>query len=176
MTEPNPIPEPARYEPHDTVREVLEFFDEMDPADFASVCRSPGVDMGFLRVAQAVLEPRGRLAGDAVVGIPEAERRWAQGVHLAAALHKHKLARPRARAGESLAAFFKEARLNRLLEVSGPLLFPEARRVVSHAISKRAPMDPADLIDLLLTDGTERRQSSRIRIARDYVRAQHHNR
>ena len=162
----------AAYEPHATVAALTRYFMHMTPGDMASVRRSPDLTTAFFRVGEDVLQPRGMLAGGAL-GVSEQERRWAHAVHLTARLHAAGLCSLRRRAGEALAEFLSEMRLNRLLEVRGEPLRVEVRRVVGHAISARAALHPADLADLILGEGTDRHDTSRTRLARDYVRGVH---
>lgn len=160
------------HEPADTIRALAEYFPKMPAGDFVVVRRRGTVTPAFLRVAQVVLEPRGRLAGGEVP-IPEQERRWAQVVSLTAQLHARGLLVRDVRAGFALGGFLKEARLSKLLEARGEGLRREARVVVAHAISQMTKMNFSTLAELILEDGTSRHEEARVRVARDYVRATH---
>lgn len=170
---PEDAPTPERvYEPADTIRALVGHFPTMSTGDFVAIRRSGDVTPAFLRVAQVVLEPRGRLAGGEVP-IPEQERRWAQVVSLTAQLHARGLLVRDVRAGFALGSFLKEARLNKLLEARGEGLRREARMVVAYAIGQMTKMNFSTLAELILEDGTSRHEEARIRVARDYVRATH---
>lgn len=99
----------------------------------------------------------------------DGSRRWALLVHLLALAAPSAL-RPHAALGDALfKADYSEGRLTRLLEASAadlPVVLPRAVRFI---VVKAGALDPQELAQLVLSDGEAR---TRLRIARDYYRAQ----
>ena len=132
----------------------------LDPADPSSAA--------FWKIAGSVLEPDGWLRGDGETRNEE-ERRWA--VILRAIATLAPLHTPGRRLGAALAeGELSEVRFVRLLRARGEILRRETRTVASLLASKAVRVDLAGLAGLVLSEGGDREEDARRRIARDYYR------
>jgi CRISPR type I-E-associated protein CasB/Cse2 len=99
------------------------------------------------------------------------EPRWA--VLFSCMAHTTGLHAPGRRAGAALAAVTSEARFTRLLRARDERLWDELRHIAHQLASSAEPFDWTDLVDLILSDGRERADSVRRRLARDFYQALH---
>lgn len=78
------------------------------------------------------------------------------------------LHQPGRRAGAALALATSEARFTRLLRASGERLWDELRHTTHQLASSAEPFDWTDLVELILSDGSDRADQVRRRLARDF--------
>ena len=161
-------PKPTESKRHRAVAAVRHALEAADPGTLAKLRRfnAPAAPpVAFYRITVDILDDYLPEAG---ARRDELEARWA--VVVAAMACAQGLLRP-VPLGEALfKAEVAENRVLRLLEAQDTQLAVVVRNVVHQLVQKAQPFDPNDLADLVLTDGTERRQESRRRIARSFFR------
>lgn len=100
---------------------------------------------------------------------PADEPRWA--ILFSCMAHTTGLHQPGRRAGFALASVTSEARFTRLLRAHDERLWDELRHVTRQIASAAESLDWTDLADLVLSDGRDRADDVRRRLARDFYQA-----
>ncbi|MBN2358789.1 MAG: type I-E CRISPR-associated protein Cse2/CasB [Deltaproteobacteria bacterium] len=142
---------------------------ELSPGDVAELRRlEPGDPSApaFWKVIAAHIEPKWKLP-PTEPGRSTAERQWA--ALLSAMARLQGMHDQRQRLGHALAqAQLSELRFDRLLRAHDEALLDQLRSTVHFVAAKGVAVNCRDLADLLLSDGTERAEKVRRRLARDY--------